>query len=345
MKNFKRVIIWALLSLSLQAGGLYFLERMYFKHSSDFKVEKVEAKPVEANVTLPNNIEDVKVSYSGRYISYFNNDKLYAINTKNGEENEITIEDSNEILYADWIENVNRIILVVRDINDRVQLYTYDISSKTEHKIKELGKYSNSMKINGLEVSSKTGVKYIALTWGSSRPTIYRIDINETLTKVSHNIKKLGEITAFQNKDILICEDELRNSFYSYTNGKSKKLSLNISGKVDVLGTDSNDNIYFGEYEGDKIYRIVYGSLDTKEGEWQSLALDESKNKEDIHITGNGEILINDNLKGMVLNKTTGETISYKGKFVSMNDKIIYSNKEGYIYIKDIKDVNNATEV
>ena len=315
MKNFKRVIIWALLSLSLQAGGLYFLERMYFKHSSDFKVEKVEAKPIEANVTIPNNIEDVKVSYSGRYISYFNNDKLYAINTKNGEDNEITIEDSNEILYADWIENVNRIILVIRDINDRVQLYTYDISSRTEHKIKELGKYSNSMKINGLEVSSKTGVKYIAITWGSSRPTIYRIDINETLT------------------------------FYSYTNGKSKKLSLNISGKIDVLGTDSNDNIYFGEYEGDKIYRIVYGSLDTKEGEWQSLALDESKNKEDIHVTGNGEILINDNLKGMVLNKTTGETISYKGKFVSMNDKIIYSNKEGYIYIKNIKDVDNATEV
>ena len=201
------------------------------------------------------------------------------------------------------------------------------------------------MKINGLEVSSKTGVKYIALTWGSSRPTIYRIDINETLTKVSHNIRNLGEIAAFQNKDILICEDESRNSFYSYTNGKNKKLSLNISGKVDVLGTDSNDNIYFGEYEGDKIYRIVYGSLDTKEGEWQSLALDESKNKEDIHVTGNGEILINDNLKGMVLNKTTGETISYKGKFVSMNDKIIYSNKEGYIYIKNIKDVDNATEV
>ena len=69
------------------------------------------------------------------------------------------------------------------------------------------------------------------------------------------------------------------------------------------------------------------------------------QNKEDIHVTGNGEILINDNLKGMVLNKTTGETISYKGKFVSMNDKIIYSNKEGYIYIKNIKDVDNATEV
>ena len=122
MKNLKRVVIWALLSLSLQAGGLYILERMYFKHSSDFKVEKVEVKPVEANVTIPNNIEDVKVSYSGRYISYFNNDKLYAINTKNGEENEISIEDSDEILYADWIENVNRIILVIRDINDRVQL-------------------------------------------------------------------------------------------------------------------------------------------------------------------------------------------------------------------------------
>ena len=112
-----------------------------------------------------------------------------------------------------------------------------------------------------------------------------------------------------------------------------------------MLGTDSNDNIYFGEYEGDKIYRIVYGSLNTKEGEWQSLALDESKNKEDIYVTENGEILINDNLKGMVLNKTTGETISYKGKFVSMNDKIIYSNKEGYIYIKNIKDVDSATEV
>ena len=29
MKNFKRVIIWALLSLSLQAGGLYILENVF----------------------------------------------------------------------------------------------------------------------------------------------------------------------------------------------------------------------------------------------------------------------------------------------------------------------------
>lgn len=345
MKNLKRVIIWALLSLSLQAGGLYLLEEMYFKHSSDFKVEKVEEKPVESNITFPSDVEEIKISYSGKYSSYFKEGRLYTMNTKNGEENEVIIEDSKRILYADWIENVNRLILVIRDSNDMMQLYTYDIHSKTEHKVKELGKYYASVNVDGLAISSKTGVKYIALTWGNNKPVIYRIDINETLSKIQHNARSLGDIVAFQNKDVLVYKDDTRNTFYSYSNGKTKKINLNITNKLEILGTDSNDNVYFGEYEGEKIYRIVYGKLDTKDGEWQALSLDESKEKEDIHITQEGNILINDRLKGKVLNKTTGNTISYKGKFVSMNDKIIFSNKNNYVYIKNIKDVDSSTEV
>ena len=345
MKNLKRIVIWALLSLSLQAAGLYLLEQMYFKHSSDFKVEKVEEKPIESTITFPSGIDDVKISFSGKYCFYFRDNNLYTMNTKSGEENEVKIEDSKEVLYVDWIENVNRLILVIRDENNLMQLYTYDIYSKTEHKVKDLGQYSQSVTINEIAISSKTGVKYIELTWGNSKPVIYRIDINETLTKINYITIGIEDIISFNNKDVLIYKSNTSNTFYSYSNGKNKKVDLQINNRLDILGTDSNDNVYFGEYEGDKIYRIVYGKVDTKDGEWNSVSLDESKNKEDIHITQEGNILINDTLSGKVLNKTTGNIISYKGKFISMNDKIIFSNKNNYIYIKSIKDVDSSTEV
>ena len=44
MKVFKKIIAWAILSIILQIGGLYVLNNVVFKHTSDFQSKPREVK-------------------------------------------------------------------------------------------------------------------------------------------------------------------------------------------------------------------------------------------------------------------------------------------------------------
>ena len=44
MKVFKKIIAWAILSIILQIGGLYVLNNVVFKHTSEFKSKPMEVK-------------------------------------------------------------------------------------------------------------------------------------------------------------------------------------------------------------------------------------------------------------------------------------------------------------
>lgn len=44
MKMFKKITAWALLSILLQISGLYILENFIFKHTSEFKSNKIEVQ-------------------------------------------------------------------------------------------------------------------------------------------------------------------------------------------------------------------------------------------------------------------------------------------------------------
>lgn len=84
MKKIVRIISWALLSIMIQAGGLLYLDKVYFKESSQFEI--VETLSVEQKKDVDYSIsslaKDIKVSYDAKYISYFENDKLMVLDTK-----------------------------------------------------------------------------------------------------------------------------------------------------------------------------------------------------------------------------------------------------------------------
>ena len=68
------------------------------------------------------------------------------------------------------------------------------------------------------------------------------------------------------------------------------------------------------------------------------MPLEKSKPAKDIYINDKGEILINDSLEGKITNLTTSEVVSYEGKFVSVNNRVVCTSDNGKIYIKSLNE-------
>ena len=93
-----------------------------------------------------------------------------------------------------------------------------------------------------------------------------------------------------------------------------------------------------GEVTNKKIGKVIYGTLDTDISSWETMNIEKPKDSKDLYVNEKGELLINDNLEGTVTNMKTGDKVSYEGKFISVNNKVICSSDNEEIYIKSLNE-------
>ncbi|PRR81304.1 dipeptidyl-peptidase IV [Clostridium vincentii] len=340
MKKINKIIVWAMLSIMMQCAGLLYLDKVFFKESSEFTVEKVEitTKNTEANVSIPTNAEKVEVSFDGRFITYYLDDKFMLVNIKTSEITEILAD--KEILFTGWVPN-NNVIIIAEELYGKVNINTYNVKNEVENPIGDVASYKNGTEVSDIVVSAKTGSKYVCISSGGDSSTIYRIGIeNDDMKALYNRVTTLGSITALPLKDVLIYEDSYYNNFYRYANGSREKIDFANANNLVILGAGSDNMIYMGELSGDKVVKIIYGVDETDSSTWKTETLEEAKDIKDITINSKNEILINDNLKGIVKNITTGNTITYEGTFMTVNDKVVCYSDNGKIYLKSVTDVD-----
>lgn len=349
MKMFKKIIAWAILSVLLQVGVLYYLDRFVFKHTSDFKSEKVDLsknKTKDINASIPNGVENINISFDGKYLTYCKDKVLYIEETKTGTSSEIKAENGGEILYHKWLSDRDRLILVKKvkkNGENKIQLVTYNPKDSSEATTTENNEdictYQEGMEVKKVSESTITGVYYVDIYRGGLKSSVFRIDINGTLTKVTLQTSVLGNMQIIPHVDRLIYEDKINSKFLATS--PNKQLNFNGNKKLTLLGIDRNDVIYMGELGGDgeKIASITYGKIDEDTANWKKTALDSVVNPEDIYFNNNSEILINDNLKGSVKNLTTDKEISYEGKLVQIKEDFIATkDNSGKLTYKNLKD-------
>lgn len=351
MKKWKRILAWAMLSIILQISGLVLLDKVVFAHSSDFKIEKVEAKkkPAEINVQIPSNAKEVRSSFDGKFITYVENDKLQIVNTQTSDKKELITEGNGQIMNYEWLPDRNRIIVAENIKNNNgssvIKLITYDAKTGTESEVKEICPYQNDMEVDSITASVLTGVYYVSVSRGGYNSTIYRIDINHTLTKLNNKVPALGNMKVLPHKDILVYEDKINKSFYKYQSGVAKKLNFTNSQNLSLITIDNNDIVYMGELEGSKIKRIIYGKIDEDISTWKTQELEKAKDVKDISINNKSEILINDNLEGKVTNLSTGDTITYDGKLIEITSKVISSESNGKLFMKSVTEIDKVEDM
>lgn len=348
MKLFKKIIAWAMLSIILQIGGLFILDQFVFKLSSDFKSKKIDIeadKTKDINVNIPTDAESINISYNGKYLSYYLDGKLYMEDTKAGTKNEVETENNGEILYYKWLSDRDRIIIaekIEKDGVSKIHLITYNPKNSSESFVSEVCTYQQNMEVKKITESTITGVYYVNIYKGGMKSTVYRIDINNDLSKVSLQADVLGNMQVIPHIDRLVYEDEVNNKFF--VTSPNKELIFNSNKNLTLLGIDREDVIYIGELNGDKISSLIYGKIEEDTSTWKTLSLEAVVSRNDLYFTDNSEILINDNLKGSVKNLTTGNEVEYEGKLIQIKEDFIATvDNEGKLSYKSLetKDTKN----
>jgi len=342
MFNKKKIIAWAMLSIILQIGGLYVLDNFVFKHSSDFQSKTLELKKdntKDIKATIPTSAKEVNISYDGKYLSYKENENLYLQDAKTGINAQVTTKKVGTILYYNWIPDRDILVIaekIEKNGESKIQLITYNAQDSSENYSQEICAYQKDMEVNKISVSIFTGVYYIDIYKGGLKSTVYRLDRNNDISKVSLQTNVLGNMQVIPHNDRLIYEDTINSKFFATS--PNKKLTFNSNKKLTLLGIDRNDVIYIGELNGDKITSITYGKIDEDTSAWKKVTFDSVVSNDDLYFSNESEILINDNLKGSVKNLTTGNEVEYEGKLIQIKeDFIATADSNGKLVYKNLK--------
>jgi hypothetical protein len=342
MKWMKRISIWIIISLSIQGLVLFYLNQYFSTVDSKVVSKKVEDdksdKVENIDITVPANAEKILVSYDANYLSYYENEILRIANCKDGSIKNIEVEEGKKISFYEWLPDRNRMLFIEEKSNDEssdIVLYSYDVSKGEKVKIKDLEWNDTKSQVEDIQVSTLTGVTYVK---GSNRDgvsSIYRFDRMGTMTKINTIPKFVSNIELLRREDKLVYEGLVYNSIY--VTGREEAITIKDVNKLTLIGTDDDDNVYFGELKDNLTSKIYYGQISEDTDEWKGIDLQNSSEKKDLFVSSVGKVYQNDSLRGVVKELKSGILTSYKGKLLQLYTKGIVTlvgNKISFVYFK-----------
>ncbi|WP_242834282.1 hypothetical protein [Clostridium pasteurianum] len=183
-----------------------------------------------------------------------------------------------------------------------------------------------------LEISELTGVLYAKINYSNTLASIYRIDRNETLTRVSTTTRNIGNIAVASNNDQLVYEDLTSDRMRSNYTPK-KTISLNGISMGSLLGADNNDNFYIGVGKS-QINKIYYGKLTENTSSWKELSTGGLVNTNNIVINSDNNVYIVDRNQGTITDIKNNKKNTFEGSFIELNNSSIISKIDNKLTIK-----------
>lgn len=341
MKILKRILLWVAISIALQFSILLYVNNYMLAEKTSYKSKKVEKKDVtksDADVKLPDGFDDINVSFDGKYVAYYDNEILKVVNTKTAEVKNVQFDDGVKVSFYKWLPDRNRMLIaekVTSNNGSGFKLSYYDIDKDVKEDIKNLTWADQKSEVEDIQISTLTNVIYVKVAHSGKRSSIYWINIMKEMRKVDTNAYLIGKIRSIPHSDNLVYED-LTYQKIGVTNSAK---SLHIKG-VDnpcLLGIDGEDKIYIGKVENDKVTAIYSGKLSDDTANWEITSLKSPMDSEDIYISQDGNVYLNDGLKGILTDMSTGKETTYKGKLIQIYDGGIASISDSSLVKTSIK--------
>lgn len=348
MKTFIRIIVCTLVALGVQQGAFLYVENVYLDTDADITIEKVDETNEEQNekkeeIQLKANTGDIRLSDNGRYVAYMDNDKLKVLDGYDNTERQVKTEDNETIVYHQWLTNENNMIIIKKvkeGRNSYFQPITYyakkdETRSLTDFDISEIKIDINNdeEKVDGVIFSTATNTLYIKIKKPSGKCDLYRLNIMNQLELVRKN-KEIGDIIVPPTTTKCVME---MGNYATILDSKDNIQIPNVN-VTKILGTDMNDNVYFGEEVNGKITKIHYSVLNDANSKWKNYILSKPVNKEDISIDYSGRIFVNDEEAKVVNELTGGQSVRYEGKYVQIYSKGIISRTGNKLLKSEFKD-------
>ncbi|MDU4951237.1 MULTISPECIES: hypothetical protein [Clostridium] len=336
-KNVKRIIIWILISLVAQVSVLFYAENFIFTDAASKakfkKVEEKKEKIADIAINIPEDAKYVSMSYNGKYLSYLQDNVMTIITTMDGTKK--TLECEGKEPYYKWLNDRNRMIIGEQKGGGNIALSYYDVSRDEKEKYNEISTGDSKAKLTDIEASTLTQVTYAKITFSQTRSSIYRIGINNDLTRMRLKTSRIGDYITLNREDILLYQDSINGTLYL---NEGKTLSVKgQSGKSTILGIDSEDNIYIGYGNDEKVKTIYCGNIKENTASWKKYDLEELTSPKYINISKDGDVFVNDNLKGKIINLKNNNAVTYEGTFLDFYKNAAATINEGKLKHVELK--------
>jgi len=342
MKNVKRYAVWVILSLFLQMSMYFYLDKFFFVNETSFKIKKVEDTKqkikVVKNIKIPENSKNLTISYDGKYTSYFEEGNLKVINTQSAEEKVIPFEKGLNVSFCKWLPDRDRMFIAEKKVNKDssiIKFSYYDVKTKEKTEIRDVFINLKDIKaeVQNMEFSTLTNVIYIKTGRMGNVSTIYRIDVMESMEKITSGL--IGNMKIMTRDDKMLYEDKTNSRIR--VSGLDKSVKITGVDKLALISIDKEGNIYVGQIDQGKIIKIFSGNLDLKTDSWKIIQLKSPVEIKNIFVSEEGKTYVNDNLKGTVTNITSNQETSYNGSFLEMNNNVISSLQDNLLFQTKIK--------
>jgi len=352
MKNFIRIVVWTLIALAIQQSIFLYVENKYLATDVKIEAEKVEEKEIPKvknlnEIDLKDGLGDVSLSSDGRFVAYTEDNKLKVLDSNDKSVKEFKSESDGEVVFYKWFTNEDTMI-VIQKIQKNGGFYFEPVSfTAKKGEVRQLADVnSNEVKINiknntdkidKVAFSNATHSLYIKVQKENGKSDLYYANVMNQLTKVRSN-KDIGNIIVPTTNANAVIEMGV-NATILNSPGNIEIPNVEIT---KILGTDINDNTYFGEEVNKKITKIYYTVLKDDKNKWNTLSFSKPVDKEDIIVDYSGKVYINDKLASSVLEITSKKTIKYKGQLIQAYSKGFIS-RDGNKLIKNELESNNIS--
>lgn len=339
---FIHISIWILISLVIQFSILFYLDKFYLKPEKNFQAHKVvQQKPIKKKIEImmSEGVKNISASFDGKYISYFENDNIKVVNTEDGNIKAISADSGNKISMYKWLPDRHRMFIAERPAKgtegDLVLDY-YDISKDVKNRIENVTYRGSQSYIQDIEIAPMTNVIYLKVYRHETRSDIFSSNAMNDIKKLKTAAENIGNMRTLTHKDRLIYEDRIRNKVY--VSVENSQIKINGADKLRLLGIDNQDNAYLGDTTNNKVNKIFYGSVEKNNSEqWTQINLADFYDINDIFVAGNGNVYLNDNVKGYVINLNSNNITKYTGTFILMSDVGVFSKDSGKLVKNNYK--------
>ncbi|AGK96704.1 hypothetical protein [Clostridium pasteurianum] len=340
----KRIFSWIIISLVIQCSIYLYLNNFYFSPEGNIKVTKIDSvnkiNKIKPNVTFTNTDKDISLSDDFTYTAYMSGGLVKIVDTTTGKERKINFTKGIQCLAYKWVPGTNRMIIAEKlngSSGKIIKFFSYDADKQAKAEIYNYESKKEDAVTAGqsvdLQISELTGVLYAKVSYSSVLDRIYRIDRNETLTRVSTVTRNIGNIAVASNDDQLVYEDLTYDRMRSnYTPQKTIILNGGVY-RSSLLGSDNNDNFYIGVGKS-QISKIYYGKLTENTSSWKELYTGGLVNTNDVVISSDNNVYVVDKNQDTITDIKDNKRNTFSGSFIELNNNSVVSKIGNKLTIK-----------
>lgn len=351
-KKSKNFFLFISIGLLLQFSVLYFINDFILvkrNMSKTVKFEEVSSNDIsekDVPINLPEEAQDIQVSYNSNYVSYIQNDELNVINTHTGVENTVVLPKYGDISCYKWVPNNQRIYIARKKklrTRSEFSFFFYDANRDDLDQVKHFTEETNltlknrNAEVKDIKISHLTGMVLLKIkNYGHSK-LLYKMDRMNNLYKLKLTNNTVDDIALMLNKDAILYRTSSNDRIYLLENKHTERIKIKDADSLTLLNTNKDNTVYLGKLKNYKISTIYYKTFDNDDDpntnynmNWTKINLPHKVDKKNIYFDNN-KIYINDSLKGTITELKTNKVTTYYGNILGIYDSKILSISDSNI--------------